>query len=85
MLIPEGSSVIIQDRSFNIKNAPVEAATDIEVVANQIMLIEGYLCCTIEYAPVKDLGNGTYQIDVYAQDALVIRDGHMYKDMSDAE
>lgn len=85
MLIPEGSSIIVQDHSFNIKNVPVEATADIEVVENQIMLIDGYLCCTIEYSPVKDLGNGIYQIDVYAQDALVIRDGHMYKDMSDAE
>ena len=85
MLIPEGSSIIVQDRSFNIKNAPVKATADIEVVENQIMLIDGYLCCTIEYLPVKDLGNGIYQIDIYAQDALVIRDGQMYKDMSDAE
>ena len=85
MLIPEGSKVIVQDNSFNIKHSPVETVTDIDVVGNQLMMFNGYLCCTRSYDSVENLGNGLYQINVWTQDALTVKDECMYESIFDAE
>ena len=85
MIIPEGSRIIIRDNSFNIKHSPVETATDIDVVENQLMMFNGYLCCTSSYNPVVRLEDELYQVNVWAQDALIVKDECIYKSISDAE
>lgn len=85
MKIKEGSQVIIQDLTFNIKDAPVEAVTDIEIVGNEAMMFDGYLCQVDSYNSVIELGNEVYQINVWAKDAILVKDGSLYQSISDVE
>lgn len=82
MLIQKGSKVIIYDKSFDIESNLIEVNSDFELEINTIMIHENYLCCVDNIYKRKD---GNIIIEVYMQDAVVVKNKIIYKSIFDSE
>lgn len=74
MKIPEGSKIIIKDHSYHTSFEPVEAYEDLDIEPDAITMLDGWLC---SIDGVRKTDEYTFEIDVYAQDAVLIKDGYM--------
>jgi hypothetical protein len=81
MLIKEDDKVIIHDKSFDNNSELIHVSHEFELIENSIMLHDEYLCC-VDKIHVRE--DGVKIIDVYMQDALVIRDGVLFENISDS-
>lgn len=82
MIIPEGSKIVIYDKSLSATYENIRAEADMKIHDNSIMLLQGYLCCT-DNDCVKKIDENVYQINVYCQDALCVRGGVLYESITD--
>ena len=82
MILKEGSKAIIYDKSFDTEYGTYEVSVDTEVKENMLMIYEGYLCCTDKIEKVDDK---THRINVYMQDALVVRNGILFQGIAETD
>lgn len=80
MKIQEDSKVIIKDCSGYKRLGIFIPSTDVEIVENSIILVDGGLYC-IER--IRQIAEGYYEFDVYWQDAVLAKDGKLFESASD--
>lgn len=85
--IPEGSKIKFELHGAGniqiVKTA--EANEDMEIISNSILLIDNGLFCVNNVNSFRKINDREFVVEIYLQDALVVKDSIFYNSLSDLD
>lgn len=81
--IPEGSDITVYVNNEEV--AKVTTQTEMKIRRDTLIFINGNLVSTDGFNPVRKISDTKYKVFCWWQDSMIIKNGYLYKSISDSD